>query len=95
MTTENATEVSTRIEQDNLSLWKTKPAVFFDAYIAHANDELVCTTLLGTELGRVIERKVYLNKQTRMRSVRVSGNNGALYWGKSCTNNFFLRRVRP
>jgi hypothetical protein len=71
------------MNEAELSLWAQKPNRFV-AYIVKRDDtRYVPTTWLGTELGRVIERRRHRNNLTgsRMEYVKIRGNNGALYSG--------------
>lgn len=92
---DNAAEHNKQLEAAELEFWRGKP----NAFLAYANDRGV-TTWLGTPLGEIVVSSHHTNNLTgsRMRHIRVRGDNGATYhgtygdaWGQCVT----LRRCKP
>ena len=76
---DSAAEHNKQLESAELAYWHDKPA----AFLAYANNRNV-TTWLGTPLGEIVDSSRHRNNLTgsRMRHIRVRGNNGATYHGK-------------
>jgi hypothetical protein len=85
------------VEATELELWGDRPDSFMAYYdlVSDHRTHGIVTTWLGTQIGIVTDARVYPhNFGARMVSVKVTGDNGATYYGHASYDNGNCIRLR-